>query len=773
MKNSRTEISCTRTTTPSIEGIKTENEQFTSKVSEITSNGDSSKAGLSSPKNSKCSYNEHMRYFQHFTPKMWKLYKVACILKKKQESVSRKHLSFHQRIRQAKQYSKSPAIEKLLCSLTPTQRTFIEMQMRALKCQPKDRYFTLDEKIAALSIMKQSSKYYEYLTQVFDLPSTYTLWPILQKINIHPGPINFINQRLKEEVRMMKQKDKLCILMWDEMLLQPHLDYDMKKKHIIGFEDFGGRRNALFVDHALVFMVRGIQSGWKLPLAYYFCDGATKTDQLVKWIKTVSTIIIDSGLNLVAFVCKDGKRDLAAVNKLKLEAAKQMLRLGERYCGDIIIKNRTIIPLYNPPCLIKGIRNNLLNYDLEFDCAEEQERKFASWQIIEQAYHMDLTHSMYRLMPKITTEHVIKDKVSIKKVKHAAQVLSMTMGGFIHHHTKLEGQVNTIHGPLRMPEKEGRDTADMILFFDRLFDSVNGYTLKPEKSLRVVVSHDSPHSSFWGRAAKRLRRMRFVDPTDKKPLKESVILKNWISTIEGFRRLWKVLRIYKFKYFKPRILNQDSLANFFGQIRSLGERNVKPTCSEFESSFKMLLLGNLASGCTEKDNSENKTDGPLLFTLKEFISFKVSCMNNDTVTENLMLDLEMTSSDATENNDSMFSSITERILNNSHVGECEVCKNLISDSAKSELAPSKCLLKVLEDADNILAQRMSSVCYLHHTALMLETELYMSLDLRWLNCQQHRNVLKELVVSYTVVFYISKWCNGINEILMGKEDMSL
>lgn len=81
----------------------------------------------------------------------------------------------------------------------------------------------------------------------------------------------------------------------------------------------------------------------------------------------------------------------------------------------------------------------MLNNDLEFDREEGEERKFASWEIIEQAYHMDLTHSMYRLMPKITAEHIIKSKMKKKKIKNAAQVLSMAMGGFIHHHTKLEG----------------------------------------------------------------------------------------------------------------------------------------------------------------------------------------------------------------------------------------------------------------------------------------------------------------------------------------------
>lgn len=321
-----------------------------------------------------------------------------------------------------------------------------------------------------------------------------------------------------------------------------------------------------------------------------------------------------------------------------------------------------------------------------------------------------------------------------------------------------------------MPEKEGRDTADMILFFDRLFDSVNGHTLKPEKSLRVVVSDKSPHFSFWKEAIKRLRRMRFVDPKDKKPLKELTILKNWISTIQGFRKLWKVLKTYKFKYFKPRILNQDSLAYFFGQIKSLGERNVKPTCSEFESSFKTLLLNNLTSRCIMGNSNENKTDGPLLFTLKEFICHKMTSMSDDSLTENLQtLDLETKAKsleDAKQDYNNIFNSIARKILNNSRIKGCKICKNLITDPTKFELVPSECFMKAFEDADNILAQRMSNVCYLHHTGLILETELYTLMDLRWLNCQQHHKVLKKLLVLYIIVFYISKWCNNINDILM-------
>jgi len=180
--------------------------------------------------------------------------------------------------------------------------------------------------------MKQSSKCYQYLTQVFNLPSIETLQSILQTINIHPGPNNFINKYLKKKVKLMKERDKVCLLMWDEMLLQPHVDYDAKKKHILGFEDFGNKRRARFADHVLVFMIRGVQSGWKFPLAYYFCDGATKTDQLIEWVKDIAKIIIDSGLYLVAFVCNDGKRNLTTVNKLKLESARLKLKQRQLYC---------------------------------------------------------------------------------------------------------------------------------------------------------------------------------------------------------------------------------------------------------------------------------------------------------------------------------------------------------------------------------------------------------------------------------------------------------
>jgi len=314
-----------------------------------------------------------------------------------------------------------------------------------------------------------------------------------------------------------------------------------------------------------------------------------------------------------------------------------------------------------------------------------------------------------------------------------------------------------------MPEKKGRDTAEIILFFDRLFDSVNGHTLKPEKPLRVAISHNSPHFPFWERAVKRLQRMRFVDRRDKNQLRDSNILKNWISTIGGLRKLWIILKTYEFKCLKPRILNQDCLRHFFGQIRSFGIRNTNPTCAEFESSFKTLLINNLTSPRTVENNSENKMDGSLLFTLKEFIN-----RIETTYDSNSMLDLEKPLV-ATNDYLNICNSIAAKILNNSRFKGCNTCKTLLTDVTKSELVSNNDLINTFKIAEDLLTSKMSSVCYVHHTALMLETELYVQMDLRWLNCPQHDVPLKKFLVSYVVAFYICKWCNSINDILTQKE----
>lgn len=90
---------------------------------------------------------------------------------------------------------------------------------------------------------------------------------------------------------------------------------------------------------------------------------------------------------------------------------------------------------------------------------------------------------------------------------------SQTMAQFIRHAVKLV-PVKVGDNLLKMP-KEALHTAEYIPFKDELFDSINGQSINPDKSLRCVISKDSPHNEFWEDAKKKMKNMRFVNKNSK------------------------------------------------------------------------------------------------------------------------------------------------------------------------------------------------------------------------------------------------------------------
>lgn len=74
--------------------------------------------------------------------------------------------------------------------------------------------------------------------------------------------------------------------------------------------------------------------------------------------------------------------------------------------------------IFDPPHLIKGIRNNFLNKDMMF------KGNIARWSDIVEVYKNDCHVGEIRMLHKLTDEHVIPDKIRKMKVKNCTQVLS-------------------------------------------------------------------------------------------------------------------------------------------------------------------------------------------------------------------------------------------------------------------------------------------------------------------------------------------------------------
>lgn len=176
---------------------------------------------------------------------------------------------------------------------------------------------------------------------------------------------------------------------------------------------------------------------------------------------------------------------------------------------------------------------------------------------------------------------------------------------------------------------ESEDTAILCLFMDRLFDSVNSSGTNPPygKELRGAVKKNSIHWSFWREAVGVLDTMEFTPSNRQVPS-----VKNWLITVKGFMYLSQKLLNDGFSYICLKSFNQDPIENFFGCIRSHGWRNVNPTCANFISSYKSLVINNFMSSQSIGTNCEKDDCYGVLSNLKEFLTTNAPEINlNETL----------------------------------------------------------------------------------------------------------------------------------------------
>ena len=109
-------------------------------------------------------------------------------------------------------------------------------------------------------------------------------------------------------------------------------------------------------------------------------------------------------------------------------------------------------------------------------------------------------------------------------------------------------------GDIWIDENGGVDatnTAETILFFDKLFDSLNSSSSEPNPNeYRCPVTEKSIHSKFWKEAQGKLMRMKFVNTDTLQPSSSVKTIKNWKLTIEGFEKLCEILKVEGFNSFQ-------------------------------------------------------------------------------------------------------------------------------------------------------------------------------------------------------------------------------
>ena len=86
----------------------------------------------------------------------------------------------------------------------------------------------------------------------------------------------------------MSDKDFMCYQMLDKMSIREHQHFNQKIDCIGGLEDLGSHgRTSIIANHALVFMICGLRTKWKQPVAFYLIRGSTKGEMLVYFLMEV------------------------------------------------------------------------------------------------------------------------------------------------------------------------------------------------------------------------------------------------------------------------------------------------------------------------------------------------------------------------------------------------------------------------------------------------------------------------------------------------------
>lgn len=445
------------------------------------------------------------------------------------------------------------------------------MQLELHSKKKKGRRYSPQMKSIAVSLYHASGKAYRVLSKLFILPTKSSLRRYISRMpaatGISQGALNII----KKKVDNMNEQEKLCTLCMDEVSLKTNLYYDITKDRIIGLEDFGnGTRTNKVANQALTILLRSISGKWKQPLGYALVNGACPREEMEELMKSAIDKVERIGLNVVVVMSDMGSNFQSLANHLGVTPERPWF----------IHNNKKYFLMFDPPHLIKCVRNNLLNYTFKFG------NYTAQWKDIADFYEKDKELPI-RAAPKLTEKHIRPNNFCKMKVKYATQVLSHTVAASLCTYVSIGGLASSAMG-----------TAELLFKFDSLFDCVNVSKINSPKVLKCAMTTTSSHQKYMEEAFAFIKELK-VFQGNEEVTGRIKCLRGWLVTIKAILSIWDQLhQNHAFKFLLTRRLNTDPIENFFGSIRQQGGNSDNPTPIQFTRAFRKLFFSSFLNSST-------------------------------------------------------------------------------------------------------------------------------------------------------------------------------
>lgn len=517
-------------------------------------------------------------------------------------------------------------------------RTFCAMQNNY-----KKQLWSLHQKNLSLSMYFRGPALYQHMRSNlhFNLPGQCTIRNWLKLHHLSAGLSQNIMHLCKLKAASMEDSEKQCVLLFDEMQIKKHLEYNSTLDLIEGFEDLGeplGRR-AKIASHASVFMIRGLLNTWKIPIQYVYTFGPITANDLSVLISELLTKLKSTGLIVKAVVCDQ------SFNNRRL-----FKRLRGRNKNYAIFNNDKIYLIHDIPHVVKSIINNFMNKENNILINDKQ----ISWGDVENLYRLDKGEAR----ASVNSSENIFD---VMRAKFATQVFS----------NKVSAAILTCIQTKQITSTTAYHTAEFIKVMNDLFDILNSKSVVDSNPLRCALSEKRGYLLKNLTTALEWTSNIHVKKYSGKVRKDIFCFEDLNMSISCIISLYQDLSQEGYSYILTSRLNLDPLENLFAKIRGMGGSNTNPTAR----IFRINLQRNI---CTDLEKPPESANCEIYDDIDESVTDQIESKEantspNDTdIPSNISLEDNETKVPLEECSITYLAGYIVNIMRKKH--KCESCK---------------------------------------------------------------------------------------------------
>jgi hypothetical protein len=288
--------------------------------------------------------------------------------------------------------------ETVLAQKHALEKLFTAGQIKKLmKPDNQTVHWSANDIAVAISLRSVSSKTYRYLPcHNYPLPALSTLRTWTSKFNVNQGILKTVITLMKTKPSDLPEKERLCVLSFDEVYVSNRVDINKKRQQKIGPHK-----------SCQVVMARGLIGSWKQPVFYKFDQFMT-----VEIIKDIITVLYHAGFIVVAMVCDMGTTNMKVWSSLNV--------CHDKNCSfqHPVDDSLNVYVFAYAPHLLKLARNHL-------DQGFVKSGKYISKTYFEELLEASTTE--LTLAHKLSQYHIDERGSESQRVRPAAQLFSNTV----------------------------------------------------------------------------------------------------------------------------------------------------------------------------------------------------------------------------------------------------------------------------------------------------------------------------------------------------------